>query len=94
MNEVLVRVRRLLRGEPQAVAAAFEEAEGKGGSLGPLQLLQLLRQQQLLPGMPESSSSSSRKSLVSAHIMHCRKLEACGWLLACSWFVAFASVAS
>lgn len=50
VNEALLRVRRLLRQEPRAVAAAFEEAAGQDGCLNSLQVVQLLQQQELMPG--------------------------------------------
>lgn len=50
VNEALLSVRRLLRQEPRAVAAAFEQAAGQDGCLGAMQVVELLQQQHLMPG--------------------------------------------
>lgn len=50
VNEALTRVRRLLRQEAQTVTAAFQETDRQQAGLSSLQIVQLLKQQQLLPG--------------------------------------------
>ncbi|WIA13452.1 hypothetical protein OEZ85_007032 [Tetradesmus obliquus] len=51
VNEALLSVRRLLRQEPRAVAAAFEQAAGQDGCLGAMQVVELLQQQHLMPDL-------------------------------------------
>eukprot|EP00878_Enallax_costatus_P046641 GHUV01056885.1.p1 GENE.GHUV01056885.1~~GHUV01056885.1.p1 ORF type:complete len:931 (+),score=375.59 GHUV01056885.1:750-3542(+) len=50
INEALSRVRRLLRQESETVAASFEEADAQGTGLSSAQIVELLKQQQLMPG--------------------------------------------
>lgn len=50
VNEALLRVRRLLRRDAKGVAAALDAAGGGDDGLPALQWLELLRQQELLPG--------------------------------------------
>jgi hypothetical protein len=50
VNEVLLRMRRLLRSELAAVVSLAESLEGQDGSFSGLQAVQLLQQEQLLPG--------------------------------------------
>lgn len=57
VNEALLRVRRLLRSELQAVVSVCETLEGADGCLSTLQVVQLLQHEQLLPGeRPDSPS--------------------------------------
>lgn len=48
--EALLRVRRLLRSELAAVVSLAESLESQEGSFSGLQAVQLLQQEQLLPG--------------------------------------------
>jgi hypothetical protein len=50
VNEALLRVRRLLRSDLQAVVSLSESLEGQDGSFSSLQAVQLLQQEQLLSG--------------------------------------------
>lgn len=50
INEALSRVRRLLRQESESVAVSFEEADPQGSGLSSAQIVELLKQQQLMPG--------------------------------------------
>eukprot|EP00878_Enallax_costatus_P035050 GHUV01039016.1.p1 GENE.GHUV01039016.1~~GHUV01039016.1.p1 ORF type:complete len:873 (+),score=368.34 GHUV01039016.1:750-3368(+) len=51
INEALSRVRRLLRQESETVAASFEEADAQGTGLSSAQIVELLKQQQLMPDL-------------------------------------------
>lgn len=59
VNEALLRLRRLLRSELQAVVSLSESLEGQDGSFSGLQAVQLLQQEQLLPG---TTSKRERKT--------------------------------
>lgn len=50
VHEALLRVRRLLRSELQAVVSLAESLENQDGSFSGLQAVQLLQHEQLLPG--------------------------------------------
>ncbi len=50
VQEALLRVRRLLRSELQAVMGLSESFENQDGSFSGLQAVQLLQHEQLLPG--------------------------------------------
>lgn len=56
VNEALLRVRRLLRSELQAVVSLSESLQGQDGSFSSLQAVQLLQQEQLLPGAAPASN--------------------------------------
>lgn len=66
MNEALLRVRRLLRSELQAVVSLSESLEGQDGSFSGLQAVQLLQQEQLLPGAAPASEMESSSQAAAA----------------------------
>jgi len=57
VNEALLRVRRLLRSELQAVMSLSEGVEGQDGCCSSLQVVQLLQHEQLLPGGYRTTNS-------------------------------------
>lgn len=59
VNEALLRVRRLLRSDLQTVVSLSESLEGQDGSFSSLQAVQLLQQEQLLPGEGCNSADSA-----------------------------------
>jgi hypothetical protein len=63
VNEALVRVRRLLRSDLQAVMSLSEPLEGQDGSFSSLQAVQLLQQEQLLPGEDDCRRAGGRNML-------------------------------
>jgi hypothetical protein len=75
VHEALLRVRRLLRSELQAVVALAESLENQDGSFSGLQAVQLLQHEQLLPGeaaigdqiAAESSHQTSSPDLAWAY---------------------------